>query len=171
MLSHIGNWFCVNLYASWFVCWLVGFLVGLLVGLFISRWLADKLDGWLSCVSWLVCLSLCWLFGWLLVGYTLWVFLFLNFISGAGKSTLMNVLTEHNLGKLEVRGQVLATDSIAILPSVGEISTYIQQEDMFVGSLTVREHLVLQVTHSRRYRNTRENALYWKISSKHVGLA
>ncbi|XP_022081633.1 protein white-like isoform X2 [Acanthaster planci] len=64
--------------------------------------------------------------------------------SGAGKSTLMNVLTEHSLGSLEVRGQVSVSDSIKILPYMDEVSTYIQQEDVFVGSLTVREHLILQ---------------------------
>ncbi|XP_038045152.1 protein white-like [Patiria miniata] len=79
--------------------------------------------------------------------------------SGAGKSTLMNVLTQHNLGSLEVRGQVSVTDSIEILPCVGEVSTYIQQEDVFVGSLTVREHLLLQA----KLRMSREISLERKM--------
>lgn len=64
--------------------------------------------------------------------------------SGAGKTTLLNCLTLRNTGKLTVSGQRringLAVDS----DLMGQLSGYVQQEDLFVGSLTVKEHLRFQ---------------------------
>ena len=66
--------------------------------------------------------------------------------SGAGKTTLLNCLTLRNTGKLTVSGQRringLAVDS----DLMGQLSGYVQQEDLFVGSLTVKEHLRFQVS-------------------------
>ena len=66
------------------------------------------------------------------------------FSSGAGKSTLMNVLAHRNLkglkvsGKVKVNGQTIGRD-------ITTMSAYVQQEDLFIGSLTVREHLTFHV--------------------------
>ncbi|XP_071156888.1 protein white-like [Mytilus edulis] len=60
--------------------------------------------------------------------------------SGAGKSTLMNILTFRNCGKLVVQGDV-RVNGIEIGRSIRNVSAYVQQDDLFIGALTVREHL------------------------------
>lgn len=65
--------------------------------------------------------------------------------SGAGKTTLMNVLAHRNIGQMEVRGSVEVNDRPIGL-EINTMSAYIQQEDLFIGSLTVREHLTFQVS-------------------------
>ena len=69
---------------------------------------------------------------------------FFSKYSGAGKSTLMNVLAHRNIGQMEVRGTVEVNDR-PIGAEINTKSAYIQQEDIFIGSLTVREHLTFQV--------------------------
>ena len=56
----------------------------------------------------------------------------------------MNVLAYRNISKMEVTGTVEVNDR-PIGTGITAISAYIQQEDLFVGSLTVREHLIFQV--------------------------
>lgn len=56
----------------------------------------------------------------------------------------MNVLAHRNIGQMEVRGTVEVNDC-PIGSQITATSAYIQQEDLFVGSLTVREHLTFQV--------------------------
>ena len=64
--------------------------------------------------------------------------------SGAGKSTMLNALTFRNLGGLDVQGEVKA-NGVPITPTmVTSLSAYIQQDDMFIGILTVREQLEFQ---------------------------
>ncbi|RMX61223.1 hypothetical protein pdam_00023788 [Pocillopora damicornis] len=63
--------------------------------------------------------------------------------SGAGKTTLMNVLAHRNICQMEVRGTV-EINNRPIGPEISSMSAYIQQEDLFVGTLTVREHLTFQ---------------------------
>jgi len=63
--------------------------------------------------------------------------------SGAGKSTLMNVLAHRNISQMDVKGTVEVNDR-PIGREINAISAYIQQEDLFVGSLTVKEHLTFQ---------------------------
>ncbi|CAH3037565.1 unnamed protein product [Porites evermanni] len=65
--------------------------------------------------------------------------------SGAGKSTLMNVLAQRNIGQMDVTGTVLLNDC-PIRSEMTSMSAYIQQEDLFVGTLTVREHLTFQAS-------------------------
>ena len=69
---------------------------------------------------------------------------FFFFCSGAGKSTLRNVLAHRNISQMDVRGTVEVNDR-PIGSEITAISAYIQQEDLFVGSLTVKEHLTFQV--------------------------
>ncbi|XP_068753100.1 protein white-like isoform X1 [Montipora capricornis] len=63
--------------------------------------------------------------------------------SGAGKSTLMNVLAHRNISHMEVSGTVEVNDC-PIGREINAVSAYVQQEDLFIGSLTVREHLTFQ---------------------------
>ncbi|KAJ8314084.1 hypothetical protein KUTeg_008645 [Tegillarca granosa] len=59
------------------------------------------------------------------------------------KSTLFNVLTNRNQGKLVIRGEV-KTNGIDIGKGIKNVSAYVQQDDLFIGTLTVREHLVFR---------------------------
>ncbi|EDO46177.1 predicted protein [Nematostella vectensis] len=61
--------------------------------------------------------------------------------SGAGKSTLMNVLAHRNIADMQVSGTVMVNERKVGL-DINTISAYVQQEDLFIGKLTVREHLV-----------------------------
>lgn len=56
----------------------------------------------------------------------------------------MNVLAHRNISQMEVRGTVEVNDR-PIGTDISSLSAYIQQEDIFVGSLTVREQLIFQV--------------------------
>ncbi|XP_031575212.1 protein white-like isoform X2 [Actinia tenebrosa] len=60
--------------------------------------------------------------------------------SGAGKTTLMNVLAHRNIGNVKVMGSVMVNNTPVGL-NINSISAYVQQEDLFIGTLTVREHL------------------------------
>ena len=70
--------------------------------------------------------------------------LILDLDSGAGKSTLMNVLAYRNIASVRVAGTV-TVNGHAIGLSINSMSAYVQQEDLFIGTLTVREHLTFQV--------------------------
>ncbi|XP_078378566.1 protein white-like isoform X2 [Oculina patagonica] len=64
---------------------------------------------------------------------------------GAGKSTLMNVLAHRNIAQVHV--QIAGTVEVNGCPigiDISSLSAYIQQEDLFFGTLTVREHLSFQ---------------------------
>ncbi|XP_078703250.1 protein white-like [Branchiostoma floridae x Branchiostoma belcheri] len=63
--------------------------------------------------------------------------------SGAGKSTLLNVLTYRNRGNLSVEGTV-EVNGQPIGKDITAVSAYVQQDDLFIGVLTVREHLRFQ---------------------------
>lgn len=68
-----------------------------------------------------------------------------SFISGAGKSTLMNVLTFRNRGKLKIDGDIRVNGVPVGKSKISNISTYVQQDDLFVGTMTVREQLTFRV--------------------------
>ena len=62
--------------------------------------------------------------------------------SGSGKTTLLNVLAHRNPGtKLEIMGSVNVNGSIVSNRDFQSISSYVEQEDALIGSLTVRETL------------------------------
>ncbi|GFS54142.1 protein white [Nephila pilipes] len=61
--------------------------------------------------------------------------------SGAGKTTLLNVLTNRNLRLLNVEGSVLVNGQ-SVGESIIRLSAYVQQDDLFIGTLTVKEHLI-----------------------------
>ena len=65
--------------------------------------------------------------------------------SGAGKTTLLNALTFRSLPNIQVSGR-RAVNGIPVNCSVlASLSAYVQQDDLFIGTLTVREHLIFQV--------------------------
>ena len=57
--------------------------------------------------------------------------------SGAGKTTMMNILAQRNLGGLQIEGTLRANGQPYDY-KIGNISSYVQQDDIFVGSLTVK---------------------------------
>jgi EPP (Eye Pigment Precursor) family transporter len=63
--------------------------------------------------------------------------------SGSGKTTLLNVLTYRNRGNLIVHGEVRVNGG-QIGKGMSSMSGYVQQEDVFIGTLTVKEHLWFQ---------------------------
>ena len=56
----------------------------------------------------------------------------------------MNVLAHRNIAQVQVTGTV-EVNGRPIGLDINALSAYIQQEDLFIGSLTVREHLTFQV--------------------------
>ena len=79
--------------------------------------------------------------------------------SGAGKTTLLNALTFRSSPNLIVTGFRCLNGLPVSTRSFASQSAYVQQNDLFVGSLTVREHLVFQVRSRARNRAeiTRDN--------------
>ncbi|XP_077985690.1 protein white-like [Glandiceps talaboti] len=63
--------------------------------------------------------------------------------SGSGKSTLLNALTFRTTSDLTVEGSVMANGEI-VDSTITSIMGYVQQEDLFFASLTVREQLQFQ---------------------------
>ncbi|CAD5218624.1 unnamed protein product [Bursaphelenchus okinawaensis] len=63
--------------------------------------------------------------------------------SGAGKTTLMNTLLARNLKGLEVEGEVLV-NGVELGSKITNVAGYVQQDELFVGTLTVQEHLEAQ---------------------------
>lgn len=65
--------------------------------------------------------------------------------SGAGKTSLLNVLNFRNRGVLKVEGEVRVNGHLVrSVEEIASISGYVQQDDLFIGSLTVRENLTFQ---------------------------
>lgn len=65
--------------------------------------------------------------------------------SGAGKSTLLNALTFRNLSGIVVESGNRYANGVSVTPnSLTSVSAYVQQDDLFIGTLTVKEHLRFQ---------------------------
>ncbi|CAL1533116.1 unnamed protein product [Lymnaea stagnalis] len=60
--------------------------------------------------------------------------------SGAGKSTLLNILTNRNIKNYIYTGDI-RINGWHIGQCIKGISAYVQQDDLFIGTLTVREQL------------------------------
>ncbi|KHN87215.1 ABC transporter ATP-binding protein/permease wht-3 [Toxocara canis] len=63
--------------------------------------------------------------------------------SGAGKTTLLNALLQRNIKGLIIEGTILVNGQ-EIGRKITKVSAYIQQQNLFIGTLTVKEHLTLQ---------------------------
>ncbi|XP_057379243.1 protein white-like [Daphnia carinata] len=64
--------------------------------------------------------------------------------SGAGKTTLLNCLTFRNTGKLKITGERFLNGAKVNTDTLARISGYVQQDDLFIPTLTVKEHLEFQ---------------------------
>lgn len=69
---------------------------------------------------------------------------FVYLISGAGKTTLLNVVTHRRPGKLKISADVRINGQ-KMKKDISGVSAFVQQEELFIGSLTVREHLRFHV--------------------------
>ena len=66
--------------------------------------------------------------------------------SGAGKTTLLNVLNFRNRGTLRISGDVKINGSVVeSREALASLSGYVQQEDLYIGTLKVKEQLKFQV--------------------------
>jgi ABC-type multidrug transport system ATPase subunit len=60
--------------------------------------------------------------------------------SGSGKTTLLNVLAHRDvLTKASVDGSVYINNTQTVLRDFRRISSYVEQDDALIGSLTIRE--------------------------------
>ena len=64
--------------------------------------------------------------------------------SGAGKTTLMNILTHRRPGKLKINSDV-RINGRKMKTDISGVSGFVQQEELFIGSMTIREHLRFHV--------------------------
>ncbi|KAI9559857.1 ABC protein [Daphnia sinensis] len=64
--------------------------------------------------------------------------------SGAGKTTLLNCLTFRNTGKLKILGERHLNGEAVNIDTLARLSAYVQQNDLFIPTLTVKEHLKFQ---------------------------
>ena len=78
--------------------------------------------------------------------------------SGAGKSTLLNVLNSRNLGQLQIDADIKINGrELDSIDSMTSLSGYVQQNDLFVGTLKVKEHLFFQaMLRMDRHTNSEE---------------
>uniref|UniRef100_A0A1I8AJW0 ABC transporter domain-containing protein n=1 Tax=Steinernema glaseri TaxID=37863 RepID=A0A1I8AJW0_9BILA len=89
--------------------------------------------------------------------------------SGAGKTTLLNVLTMRNLADLEVSGSIRVNGRPISRTRLRQISAYCQQDEMFVPTLTVKEHLAFMAalkmgrTHSCKEQKRRVQAALYDL--------
>uniref|UniRef100_A0A0K0E6J2 ABC transporter domain-containing protein n=1 Tax=Strongyloides stercoralis TaxID=6248 RepID=A0A0K0E6J2_STRER len=61
--------------------------------------------------------------------------------SGAGKTSLLNILTQQNLSGLALSGKIKINNIEVDGQLLRRLSAYVQQTDLFIGSMTVEEHL------------------------------
>lgn len=64
--------------------------------------------------------------------------------SGAGKTTLLNTLTFRSSRGLSASGLMGANGQRISQGTLTSRMAYVQQDDLFVGTLTVKEHLMFQ---------------------------
>ena len=72
--------------------------------------------------------------------------------SGCGKTTLLNVLAHRDAATgATVEGQTLVNGSSASLGAFRRLSSYVEQEDALIGSLTIREtlHFAARLAHKK----------------------
>lgn len=65
--------------------------------------------------------------------------------SGAGKTTLLNALTFRSPKNITVTGTRCVNGTPVNCKALTSLSAYVQQDELFIGSLTVKEHLKFQV--------------------------
>jgi ABC-type multidrug transport system ATPase subunit len=73
--------------------------------------------------------------------------------SGAGKTTLLNCLTFRNTGKLKISGDRYLNGEVVNTDTLARISGYVQQDDLFIPTLKVKEHLQFQVNQRQKTKS------------------
>ncbi|KAL3984547.1 ABC-2 type transporter family protein [Acanthocheilonema viteae] len=72
--------------------------------------------------------------------------------SGTGKTVLLNALTMNVSSNVDVKGKILVNGEELSSTDMHRISRYVHQDDVFIGTLTVREQLIysaeLQMGHT-----------------------
>jgi ABC-type multidrug transport system ATPase subunit len=80
--------------------------------------------------------------------------------SGAGKTTLLNALNMRNQEKLIIKGEIRVNGTlIQSSEDISSVSAYVQQDDLFIGHLTVIEHLRFQAMLRMDRSKTKEEKL------------
>jgi ABC-type multidrug transport system ATPase subunit len=85
--------------------------------------------------------------------------------SGSGKTTLLNVLAHRTAANAQIQGQVMINNEPASLTAMRNLSSFVEQEDALIGSLTVKEtvnfaaRLALPPSVSKKERIQRVNEL------------
>ena len=72
--------------------------------------------------------------------------------SGCGKTTLLNVLAHRDAATgAKVDGNTLINGTTASINTFREVSSYVEQDDALIGSLTVREtlHFAARLAHKK----------------------
>jgi len=87
--------------------------------------------------------------------------------SGAGKTTLLNTLMFRSLPNIEVSGRRAVNGVSVTCNTMASLAAYVQQDDLFIGTLTVREHLVFQVLRPESLTNPRLNK-FGSITHTHL---
>jgi ABC-type multidrug transport system ATPase subunit len=64
--------------------------------------------------------------------------------SGAGKTTLLNILTNRRPGTLKITGEV-RVNGTNMGRNINRVAGYVQQEELFIPSMTTKEHLHFHV--------------------------
>jgi ABC-type multidrug transport system ATPase subunit len=59
--------------------------------------------------------------------------------SGCGKTTLLNVLAHRNFSGAGIEGKMLVNGTEPSLAEFRRSSSYVEQDDALIGSLTVKE--------------------------------
>lgn len=65
--------------------------------------------------------------------------------SGAGKTSLLNVLTQRNMSDVRSTGYIRLNGYDIDKKTLRLISAYVEQDDLFIGTMTVIEHLRFMV--------------------------
>ena len=78
----------------------------------------------------------------------------------------MNILLYQNMARLHISGSMLVNGQ-SIKHKIKNISAYVQQEDLFIGTLTVKEHLIFQVLENT-FLETFEKLTKVRLDNQHL---
>ncbi|KAL3270059.1 hypothetical protein HHI36_009117 [Cryptolaemus montrouzieri] len=79
--------------------------------------------------------------------------------SGAGKTTLLNCVTFRNIRSLRISGLVRINSEPISQTELASQSAYVQQDDLFVPCLSVKEHMIFQARLRMSSRYTYEEKM------------
>ncbi|CAG9534298.1 unnamed protein product [Cercopithifilaria johnstoni] len=79
--------------------------------------------------------------------------------SGTGKTVLLNALTMNVSSDVDVKGKILVNGEQLSSTDMHLISRYVHQDDLFIGTLTVREQLIYSAELQMSYNTTKADRL------------